>query len=219
MKQPLVIVGGGGHAKVVIDLLIKQRQPIIGFTDPDQQKKDIFGIPYLGDDNVIATYDPKDIGLVNGLGTIAINAQRIKLYEQFKALGYCFKEIVHESSIIGRGVVVSKGAQVMAGVVIQSGCRIGPNAIVNTGAAVDHDCVIEAHVHVAPGSVLCGDVIVNKGAHIGAGSCIVQGVEIGEYSIVGAGAVVTRNVESGAVVTGIPAKKIREQLLFQTKAQ
>ncbi len=209
MTLPVIVIGAGGHAKVVLAALEEAAVEVHGLTDADAANvgRRVLEAPVLGDDRVVAGYAPDTIRLANGIGSTGKDHVRITAFERFHQLGYVFATIVHPTAFVAADVKLSEGVQVMAGAVIQPGCRIGENAIVNTGARVDHDCNIGAHAHIAPGAVLCGGVAVGRGAHVGAGSTVLQNIEIGPRGLVGAGAVVIAPVAAGTTVAGVPARK------------
>ncbi len=211
MKQPLIILGAGGHARVLIDALRLQSAGILGLVDADSAKigPPLLGVPVLGGDEQVFAYQVDQIQLVNGLGTVRSGAGRSALFMRFKNRAYQFAIVVHPSAIIAPDVVLAEGAQIMAGAVLQTGCRIGVNAIINTRAALALGCEIGDHVHIAPGATLSGGVIVGQNTHVGAGATVIQGIRIGCDCTVGAGAVVIRDVPDGATVVGVPAKEIR----------
>ena len=207
---PIIVLGAGGHAKVLIDALLLGGATVLGVAAPESGRQVIAGLPVLGGDEVVASYAARAVRLVNGVGSVALPVRRREIYERFKSQGYVFQSVIHPSAVIARDVELGEGTQVMAGAVIQAGSRIGANAIINTRASVDHDCRIGAHVHVAPGVTLCGGVCIEEGAHLGSGSTVVQGVSIGSGCLVGAGSVVIRDVPSGAAVAGVPAREIKK---------
>lgn len=209
MNCPVIILGAGGHAKVLIDALRLQSIEILGIADADPNKtcQLLLGVPVLGDDDEVMKYPVDSIRLVNGVGSVRVNPRRRQLFEHFKSKGYRFASVVHPSAIIAIDVVLSEGAQIMAGVVVQAGCHVGINAVINTGSVVDHDCRVGDHAHIAPGVTLSGGVRVGGAAHIGAGATVIQGIQIGLNSLVAAGAVVIRDVRDGATVAGVPAKE------------
>ena len=206
---PLVLLGGGGHAKVLLDALLLTRRHVLGFTDLETAAASALSVPRLGGDDAVLRFMPSDIRLVNGMGSIGSTASRRDLFERFRTLGYQFDGVVHPSAVIAPGVVLDEGVQVMAGAILQTGVHVGANAIINTAASVDHDCRIGDNVQLAPGAILCGGVRVGVGAHVGAGAVVIQGVTIGDGAIVGAGAVVVRDVPSQSTVVGVPAREIR----------
>ena len=206
MTTPWIVLGGGGHARVVVDALRTLGMPILGFTDPAGEGRTVEGVDCLGDDRVLDRYPPDVVVLANGLGSVTATTHRAALFDRVRARSYRVPSFAHPGALVADSAVLAEGAQVMAGAVIQPGCRIGENAIVNTRAAVDHDCTIEPHVHVAPGATISGGVSVGRGSHVGTGASVIQGVRIGAGSVVGAGAVVVRDVPDGVTVMGVPAK-------------
>jgi UDP-perosamine 4-acetyltransferase len=209
MSSAVIILGAGGHAKVLIDAMLTSSAIILGVVDSNTALRDgnLLGVPVLGGDEVVNTYLPSEIQLVNGLGSVGIPSKRQQLYEKFKQLGFDFSTIIHPSAIIASHVEQGEGAQIMAGAVIQPCCRIGANSIINTRASVDHDCIIGDHVHIAPGVTLSGGVTIGSGTHVGTGATIIQGVTIANDCLVAAGAVVTRDLIAGTKVRGVPARE------------
>jgi sugar O-acyltransferase (sialic acid O-acetyltransferase NeuD family) len=205
---PIIVLGGGDHAKVLVHMLLGAQRQILGFTDPDGTRLPMLSVKHLGGDEVVDKYRPEEVRLVNGIGSTGSTAPRQKTYDRFSAKGYSFVSVIHPSAIIASGVRLSDGVQIMAGAILQPGSSVGTNAIVNTGAIIDHDCVVGAHVHIAPGVVLSGCVHVDSGAHIGTGACAIQGVLIGANSVVGAGAVVIDDVPPCVTAVGVPAKAL-----------
>ena len=208
--RPILVLGAGGHAKVVIDALQAMGAEVLGALDTDTAAHgtSLLGVSVLGGDDQVQNHAPGDVALVNGVGSTEPSMRRKILYRQFVDAGYVFASVVHPSAVIGGDVDIADGAQVMAGAVIQPGCRIGENAILNTSSSVDHDCVIGAHVHIAPGAVLGGGITVGDGSHIGAGSSVIQNIHIGADVLVASGAAVVDNISDGVRVAGVPAKAL-----------
>ena len=211
-ERPVIVLGAGGHAKVVIDALKAAGADILGITDPDQgtHGQDILGVQVLGDDDMVKEHGPDAVVLVNGVGSINVSDRRKDIFGRFKDGGYTFIPVIHPSAVIGGDVEIADAVQIMAGAVVQPGCRIGVNAIINTRASVDHDCVIGDHVHIAPGAVLGGGITVGDGSHIGTASSVIQNVRIGENVLVAAGAAVVTDFPDGARIAGVPATSIAE---------
>lgn len=209
MNYPVIVLGAGGHAKVLINALRLLSAKLLGATDADVGKRGqlLLDVPVMGGDEAVMKYPAETIRLVNGVGSVCVNTRRRQLFECFKSKGYQFVSVIHPSAIIAPDVVFSEGVQVMAGAIIQSGCHIGINAVINTGCVVDHDCHIGDHVHISPGATLSGGVRVGENAHVGTGATVIQGIQIGRDSLVAAGAVVIRNVPDSASVAGVPAKE------------
>jgi UDP-perosamine 4-acetyltransferase len=209
INSPVIIIGGGRHAKVLIDLLKQQSVSIIGIADPNMTGYTVLGVPIIGDDQVIFGFAADQIELVNGVGSTEDLGKRITVFEFFKSSGYHFATLIHPATVIGMQVEIGEGVQIMAGAIVQTSSRIGDNTMINTKVAVDHDCTIGPHVHLAPGVTLSGGVMVGEGTHIGTGATVIQNIRIGKNSIVGAGAVIIKDVPDNAVVVGVPGKVIK----------
>lgn len=212
LDLPVIVIGGGGHAKVLVGTLLVCRRSILGFVDLDPTAPPLLGIRCLGSDAAVLLHAPSQVQLVNGVGSTGSSARRKNVYDRFIHEGYSFVTVIHPSAIVAPEVQIEDGVQIMAGAVLQSGTSVGSNTIVNTGAIIDHDCVVGAHAHIAPGAVLSGGVRVDSGTHVGAGACVIQGVSIGADSVVGAGAVVISNVPPGVTTVGVPARTIDRRL-------
>jgi sugar O-acyltransferase (sialic acid O-acetyltransferase NeuD family) len=211
MAPPVIVMGAGGHARVLLDALRDTGRQVLGLTTsrPEQVGADIGGVRVLGSDEVISSYKPHEAELVNGVGSVRVDSRRRQIYEVFKKRGYTFASVIHPTVILGSRVQLHEGVQLMAGVIVQTGSVIGENTIINTGAVIDHDALIGDHVHIAPRCALSGSVRVGHDSHIGTGAVIIQGIHIGNEVLVAAGAVVTTAVEAGMRVGGIPARALR----------
>ena len=192
---PVIVLGSGGHARVLIDALLLNSVKLLGTTDVVPKNMSLLGVSYLGDDNVVERYSPSEVCLVNGVGSISQPYLREKLFKKFKNLGYKFINVIHPFAVIAADVRLGEGVQVMAGAVLQPGSVIGDNVIVNTNASVDHDCRIGQHVHLAPGVVICGNVCVEELGHVGAGAKILQSVRVGARALVSAGTLVKSDIK------------------------
>lgn len=205
----VVVIGGGGHAGVVIDILRLQGADLVGIIDPDPGARaaTLMNLPVLGDDRALSRLRESNTWIAIGIGGTGPGDSRRRSFAHARAAGLSVCSVIHPSAVIATNVTLGDGVHIMAGAIIQTGCRVGHNTIVNTGAIIDHDCEIGDHVHIAPGAVLSGGVIVEDGAHIGTGACLIQLVRIGSGAMVAAGAVVVGSVPPGAVVMGVPARE------------
>lgn len=207
MSKPIIMIGNGGHASVLVEMLIAEQREVKGYTAP-QAGNSLFDLSYLGTDDVIHTYNPDEVELVLGLGTIGISTLRKSIFEHFTTKGYTFANVIHPTAIVAASVKLGQGVQIMAGAILQTNAVIADNTIINTGVIVDHDSVICCHVHVAPGSTLSGGVVIGNGCHIGTGTSVIQGIIIGDETLIGAGSVVVKSIGNRKTAYGVPAKEV-----------
>jgi sugar O-acyltransferase (sialic acid O-acetyltransferase NeuD family) len=206
--RPIIVLGTGGHAKVVIEGLRRLSANIIGIVAVGARagQKGPFDIVVIGDDGAVLQHDKNSVALVNGIGSLPGRNPRWPAYQHHAANGYDFATVVHPDACVAEDVTLAEGVQVMAGAVIQPGVRIGRQAIINTGARIDHDCLVGDDVHIAPGATLSGEVRVGDGVHVGTGATVIQLVNIGAGAVVAAGAVVIRDVAEATRVASVPAR-------------
>jgi sugar O-acyltransferase (sialic acid O-acetyltransferase NeuD family) len=213
--QQLVILGTGGHAMVLTEIIQRSDQyQLIGFITPDSKikEKQIKHFPILGSDDDLPMLFKKGIKhAIVGIGSIGDNGPRKNLYQRIINIGFSPVGIVHPKAFISSTTKLGKGVVIMANAVVNSNVSIGDNVIVNSGAIIEHDCIIGDHVHVASGSCLAGGVQVGSESHIGMGAKVIQCLQIGKNAIVGAGAVVIRDVPDGVTVVGCPAKVLQHK--------
>lgn len=207
---PIVLIGGGGHAKVVSALVAKSgKYRVVGYIALAAGAVPSTFSPYLGDDTALPglVANGRIAGAVLGIGIIDVDDGRAALRKRLLALGLALPSIVSPMAVINTDVVIGDGTVVMDGVVINPGSRIGECSIINTHATVEHDCTIGDCSHIAPGAILCGGVSVGAQSIIGAGACVLPGVRIGTCCLVGAGATVTRDLAEPGIYMGRPATR------------
>lgn len=208
----LLIVGAGGHAKVVIETVrcMYGSEKSVGIVSSAANSigHNILGVPIVGTDEDISSFFTN--GCSQAFIAVGNNTIRHRLARELEAHGFEFPVLIHPSSVISPSSTIMPGTLIAAGAVIQPDTIIGHHVIVNTAASVDHDCVIEDYAHIAPGARLAGSTIVHCGAHLGIGSVTIQGISIGENSIIGAGSVVIRDVSDHWVAYGNPCKPVRK---------
>jgi UDP-perosamine 4-acetyltransferase len=211
MKEKIIVIGGGGHAKVIISIMKKLKTyEIIGFTELEK-KSDILGQVYLGTDDILSELYDKGISkLVLGIGQIKSSAIRKKIVDNTKVIGFEFPSIISPNAVINEQVEIGCGTVIMDGVVINSGSKIGEFSIINTNSSIDHDCKIGNHTHIAPGVTLSGDVIIGDDVLIGTGANVIQGINILDKSIISAGSSVQSSTGKSGLYRGVPAKFIKD---------
>jgi sugar O-acyltransferase (sialic acid O-acetyltransferase NeuD family) len=210
--KPVLIIGAGGHAKVLADALLASGRQVLGFvesSDKDEYRAEVLpGLLVLGTDEVLSSFVPADVELVNGLGGIDCGGLRRRMQAKLEADGWYFSGVCHPAAQVSPFAFVSAGVQLLAGCVVQAGARLGLGSIINTAAVVEHDSTLEEFVHVAPQAVLCGNTHVGCNSHIGAGAIVRQGLILGSNTLVGAGAVVIKDFGGQGTLIGVPARKV-----------
>lgn len=203
----LIMIGAGGHARVLEEALNEVGFELSGFVAPSAKGSRLSeGVEWLGDDNVLLTEGPGEVLLINGIGSAGNTAARKGVFESYKNAGFDFLQIVAETANVSDSAVLVEGVQVLAGAIVNTDAEVSDNTIINTGAIVEHHSRIGASCHVATGATICGDVTVGDSTHIGAGATVIQGIKIGAKCIIGAGAVVISDVPDGHTAVGVPAK-------------
>ena len=192
---PVVILGAGGHGRVLLDELHRMGREVMGFTDPTiEPGAKLLGINVLGDDSYVDGLPPQSFELVNGVGALPKASLRWDIARRMKVKGHQFSTVVSLLSTVAGSAKLSEGVQVMAGVVIQTSVTIGKNSVANTGCTIDHDCVIGENVWISPGVTICGNVVIGDSAYVGAGSVLIQDVTIGSHAIISAGSVIKKSL-------------------------
>ena len=196
MSKKIFLIGSGGHAKVLIDILSNQGIKIDAVVSPelDLSNKIFKNIMHLTDDKVF-NYSSDEIILLNGIGSIPGNPLRNLMFKKFRDHSYEFLTIKAKTSIVSNSCNLGRGVQIMPGAIINADVTIGENTIINSGVIIEHDCIIGNNNHIAPGAVICGQTRTEKNVHIGTGASVIQTVTIGENSVVGAGSSITKDVE------------------------
>ena len=205
IKKPIIIIGAGGHSRVVIDALLLCNENVLGILDNDSNLhgKKILGINVLGDDSYIEKYKTNEIYLVNAIASTSSLTLRKRIYDFFSNKGFHFTKVIHPSAIVSPFAKLSNDIQIFAGAIIQPECIIGVNTIINTKTSIDHNGVIGNHCHIAPGCTLSGTVQIGDCSHLGTGSSVIQNITIGRNVLVGAGSVVLKNISKNAKVYGL----------------
>lgn len=211
-KKPVIVLGAGGHAKVIIDILSQKKINILGMATLNNSKKANYDFKILSDEEVIANFDSEEINLVNGLGSLPNDNKRYELSKKYLDFGYKFINIIHTSSIISKSTKILDGAQIMAGVIIGPGCKVGEGTIVNSQSSIDHDCEIENYSHICPGVVCSGNVKIGSFVHISTGVSIINNISIGDNSIIYPGVTLVKDVPKNSIVRSSVTNIRRDKL-------
>ncbi|MFC0524554.1 acetyltransferase [Pontibacillus salicampi] len=207
-ENDMVLVGAGGHAKVVLDVLSQLNDiSVIGILDKYETGKVLGEWEIIGNDELLS--DLYTNGLRKVFISIGDNAVRSKLYTYCVSLGYTSIPVISRRASVSKWSSIDQGAIIMGGAIIQPNVQIGENSIINTGAVIDHDSFVGSHCHIAPGVHMAGNVTVGKESFIGIGSSVKDGVKIGAGCVLGAGSIVVSNIPDYSLAYGSPAKVIR----------
>jgi sugar O-acyltransferase (sialic acid O-acetyltransferase NeuD family) len=198
----IIVIGAGGHARVVLATLQAAGRVVDAIVDEDESRRNNFvlGVQVVGSLDCIRQYP--DLDAIIAVGE---NATRRRLATE---LALNWTTAIHPRAIVHEGVTLGPGTVVFAGAVVQPGSRVGAHTIINTSASVDHDCKIGSFVHIAPGVHLGGGVSVEDGAFVGIGSVVLPNRHLGSYAVLGAGSVANRNIDSRTVSVGVPARRL-----------
>ncbi len=207
MKHSIILVGGGGHCKSVIDIIeMHQTYQIAGIIDQeDLIGKEISGYRIIGSDSDLPSFSKSHANYMITVGQIKSSAARTKIFENLKELNVNMPVIVSPLGHVSDWATIGEGTIVMHFAMVNSYAAIGKNCIVNSRALIEHDCLIGDHTQVSTGAIVNGNVKVGNHCFIGSGAVLVQGIEIADYTIVAAGSVVTKSIASPGIYAGVPA--------------
>jgi UDP-perosamine 4-acetyltransferase len=205
ISSPVLIIGAGGHAKVIIELFRAAGNfEIVGLIDLDSNGYPVLGIPVIGTDRDLVRFRRQ--GISRAFVGIGNNVRRVKLNHHLHQIGFDMLNAVSPAAVVSVSSTLGRGIAIMAGAVINAETRIDDSTIVNTNSCIDHDCRIAEGAHIAPGCSIAGNVRIGRLACIGAGTTIIPGISVGENALVGAGSCVTRDVPDFARAWGVPAR-------------
>lgn len=214
MNKKLLLIGGGGHCKSVLDSILPSKEySEIGIIDKNENNGgSILGIPIIGcDDDLSKLYhDGYHYAFVT-VGSIGKPSLRIKLFKMIEKVGFEIPNIIDSTAIVSSQVKMERGIFIGKNVVINVGTSLKDGSIINTASIIDHDCIINQFCHIAPGSVLCGEVEIGENTHIGAGSVIKQQIKIGSNTIIGMCSVVVKDIGDNLIAYGNPCVMIKKK--------
>lgn len=204
MKK-VIIIGTGGHAKVIADIIQQAGDEVAGFLDPSMDVgSDYLGFPVLGNEtDDYETYKNLGYYFIIGIGS---NKIRKRIDEQLSGPWYT---AIHPAANVAHGSQIGEGSAIMAGAVVNPDSSVGRHCIINTLASIDHDNQLKDYSHVSPHGALAGSVSVGCMCHIGVGASIIDGISICDNVVVGAGSVVIRDIVESGTYVSVPARKIK----------
>jgi UDP-perosamine 4-acetyltransferase len=211
MKNEIIVVGAGGHAKVCIELLHAMGEKVSYCIGNEDSPADCLGIPVLHGDHHLNSL--REQGYSRIFIAVGANGLRERLATLAMNYGYQLVNAISPQAIISPSVHLGLGIAIMAGVVINAETKIVDLAIINTGATVDHDCHIGRAAHVAPQCALAGNVFVGSQSFLGIGCKVIPEIKIGDKVTVGAGTVLISNIKNGLTVVGVPARILNKSIV------
>lgn len=210
MKDKIVVIGGGGHAKVIISTIKKLDQyEILGYTDLIN-KGLVLGTRFLGTDEVLTDIlkEHKNCKAVIGIGSVEISDKRQKIYQMLKEIGFELPVIISTSAVVNEEVSLDEGTVIMEQTVIHPCSTIGKCVIINSGTLIGHDCKVGDFVHMAGGATLAGGVEIGYNSIIGMGAKVIQYKKIGKNCLIAAGSVIIKDAMKEGTYFGVPATEI-----------
>ncbi len=208
MGNKLVLIGGGGHCKSVLDSAIRMKTfefEKIVITDPTIPSGTfIMGCEVVGTDDCLGDLhnDGFEYAFIT-VGSVRTNPLREKLAKKVEAIGFKYPIIIDSSAIVAESSVIGRGSFIGKNVIVNADTKIGQHCIINTGSIIEHECVIDDYAHISVGSIVCGEVTVGRNSFIGAGSTVIQCLHIGDNVVIGANSTVLADVEDNMKYYGI----------------
>lgn len=203
--KPLILIGGGGHCKSVIEAAESARYQTLGILDiPEEVGKDVIGHKIIGTDDDIPNYVGK-ADFVITVGFIKNPSLRIKLYNRVKEAGGNLATIIASTAHVSKYANIGEGTVVLHQAMVNAGAQIGVNCIINTFCNIEHDAVVGSQCHISTGTMVNGDCKVGERVFIGSQSVLANGISVGDDIIVGAGSFVRKSIKEKGIYSGNPA--------------
>jgi len=203
LKEPVILIGGGGHAKVLVDTIEEaSKLEIVGFVAIDEHET-LYRYPRLGNDDALPSVFAS--GVRSAVLAIGDNRGRQRSMDILRRCGFKIVNVISTSAVVSKYATLGEGVAVLPGAVVNCDSRLEDGVIVNTNASIDHDSIVGPFAHVGPGVSIAGCVRIEEGVFLGAGSSVIPGVAIGSWTVIGAGAAVVSGLPSNVVAVGVPA--------------
>lgn len=212
MKEPIILLGAGGHCKSVIDVIESEGKfNIFGILDKTENiGKELFGYKIIGVDSDINDL----IKIVKNyhitVGHIKSNIVRVNLYNTIKAQNGILPKIISPKAYVSKYAIIGEGTIVMHNVFINANASIGINTILNTGSIIEHDVVVKNHCHISTGAIINGECIIESNSFVGSNSIINQCISIAENNVIASGSTVNKSTLPNSMYAGSPAWLIKK---------
>jgi sugar O-acyltransferase (sialic acid O-acetyltransferase NeuD family) len=206
-KEKIILIGGGGHCKSVIDVIEKQNKfKIAGIVDvKEKQDSDVLGYKIIASDEELPQLISKYKNVCITVGQIKSPAARIALYLQAKKLNAVFPIIISPTAYVSKHANINEGTIIMHGCIINAGVTIGVNCILNTGSLLEHEAIVGNHCHVSTNACINGQVVLGNEIFVGSSSVINNNIQVASNVIIGSGSVVNKNITVSGIYAGSPA--------------
>ena len=210
MAKPLILVGGGGHCKSVIDVAESAGFTILGILDrPEEVGKHVLGYRVIGtDDDMVKYVDSADF--IVTVGQIKSPDLRIKLHCMLNELKCHLATIIAPTAYVSKYAVIGEGSVIMHHAFVNADSKLGKGCIINTASTIEHETVVGNYCHISTGAQVNGAAIVGDESFVGSGSVINQCLTIGKRVVIGAGSVVTTDLPDNCIAFGVPAKPVNK---------
>ena len=209
VRKPLILVGGGGHCKSVIDVAESAGYAILGVLDqPERVGQDILGYKYIGTDDDIPNYVDK-ASFVITVGQIKSSSVRRKIAEKVAKAGGTFATVIAGDAYVSKHAEVGEGTVVLHKAFVNAGAKVGRNCIINTMVNIEHDAQIGDFCHISTGTMVNGEARVGNDSFVGSGSTVYNCVSICHETVIAAASVVNRDITKPGIYVGNPVKFIK----------
>ena len=213
--KELILIGGGGHCKAIIDVALSAHRSVMGILDNALEKGSrVLGVPVIGDDSDIKSIVEQygdDVEFLISVGQIKSAEVRRRISDEIiNAGGALATPVVSPSAHIAKGAKVGNGTVVMHNAVINADAVVGENCIINTGAIVEHDCTVGNFVHISTGAIMNGVSSIGDNSFVGSHATIANTIKVCANAVIGAGAVVVDHISQSGTYCGVPAKRLTD---------
>ncbi len=209
-KQQIILIGGGGHCKSVIDIIEAENKfQIQGILDVKEKiGTEISGYKIIGTDNEIEHFQTKGLNFIITIGQIKNADIRRDLYNRLKKINAKMPVVISPYAYVSKNALLGEGTVIMHHALVNAGVTISVNCIINNKALIEHDSVIGSHCHISTAATINGDCNIGEGSFIGSNSVIIQGINVGKNCLIAAGSTLICNSVDNIMMAGSPAKMI-----------